>query len=146
MLHGVIRNRYIHSLDTQSVFVGDKTFFIHNHSIIPPLFIYNSTRYNCCYFVNKYGIYTLKQCCVFKRKLIHQIYHFFYSNKFTHNYKTHEEKINIAIEILKKNNINVEFIYFQNVKYNSKNIEYHTNLAKETIMLFQALNSTLPYP
>ena len=146
MLHGVIRNRYIYSLDTQSVFAGDKTFFIHNNLIIPPLFIYNSTRYNCCYFVNKYGIYTLKQSCVFKTKLIQQIYNFLYSKNFALNFKTNEEKINIVIEILKKNKINIEFIYFENIRYNSKNIEYHTNLAKETIMLFQALNSTLPYP
>ena len=103
MLHGgVIRNRHIHSLNIQSAYSGDKTFYVNNELIIPPLFLYMATRYNCCYFINHYGIFTLKQCCVFKIKLIQQIYQFFNTRNFIYNFKTDEEKINIAIEILKK--------------------------------------------
>jgi hypothetical protein len=65
---------------------------------------------------------------------------------FIKSHTTFQDKIDAFLKILQLNKINIYFVSFEDVKYNAKNIEYHTNLSKDTIIIFQTLNSTLPYP
>lgn len=143
MYSGVIRNKMVFSIHLQNSLVGDLKFHI-SKNFIPPLSIYDDTHFQHCFFINTYGIFILPRCSIIKLKQIKTIYHVFDTLKFNNLFLNLEEKIYAALKILTKNNICIYFINFQNLKYNSKNIEYHTNLSKQAIIVFQILNSTLP--
>ena len=146
MYIGVIRHRQIYSLNPTSLLMGDLKFYHKTDMLLPPLFAFTETLYTSCIFVNSFGIFTLKRSSVHKFKDIENIYQIFNTKKFKINFKNDEQNLLFSIQLLKKNKINIDYISFKNLKYNSKNTEYHTNISKDTITIFQALNSTLPYP
>lgn len=146
MYQGVIRNRNIFSLNPASWMLGDSKFVLVPDTPYPPLFTYDYTKYAKLFFVNKYGIFIINHECYFKKQRIHEIYSLFETKKFNTLFKNFDDKICKLLQLFSKNNVQIFFYSFEELKYNHKNIEYHTNLSKETITLFHALNSTLPYP
>lgn len=145
MYHGVIRHRHIYALNPQSVLIGDKKFYMCD-TFLPPLFAYNDTKFDVCYFINSTGIFTLGKSCFHKIQQITNIYSLFYSNTYKKRFSSYADLFSSALDTLRLNKIQIDYIDFCDLKYNAKNIEYHTNLAKDAIVIFQALNSTLPYP
>ena len=144
MYSGVIKNRHIYSLNRNNMCIGNKVFYICNKYFIPPLFVYNDTHYDECFFVNLRGIFVIPKSSIFKLETITKIYNLFQQNAFHKKFPDTETKTNIALQLLSFNNVHIRFVDFENVKYNSKNIEYYTNLSKDAIVLFQTLNSILP--
>jgi hypothetical protein len=146
MYSGVIRNRNIYTLNPETFLFGDIKFHIQKDCFIPPLFVYKDTRYNHCFFINKYGIFKISRCSIFKIRTIENIYKLFNKRKFYENFPKFKQKLYGALNILHTNNINIYFLEFKNIRFDANDIEYHTNLSKDSIVLFQNLNSTLPYP
>ena len=146
MYQGVIRNRNIYSLNPTSWLSGDSKFVVLSNSPYPPFFVFNETKYANLFFVNKHGIFVINNECFFKKQRIYEIYSLFATKKFNNLFKHFDDKISQLLQLFSKNNIHITFYSFEKLQYNHRNVEYHTNLSKETITLFQALNSTLPYP
>lgn len=147
MYTGVIRNRDIVSLNTKMSLIADKKFIVLRENFLPPLFSF-SLEYNTntLYFINKLGIFVIYPYCYQKLQTIKKLFELFQKKKFEINFQTFEKKIEIAMHLFQKNNINIYFYKFNKLFINSKNIEIYTNLSKDTINLLQALNSTFPYP
>jgi hypothetical protein len=146
MYSGIIRHRNIYSLNIFNGLSGDIKFHLHSDLFMPPLFTYNDTRFSNCYFVNKFGIFVLPRSSIFKLNKIKSIYNLFQKKAFNKNFTSFNDKIQAFLNVFTLNHIYIYFVAFDNLKYNAKNIEYHTNLSKDTIIIFQTLNSTLPYP
>ena len=136
MYSGVIRDRHIFSLSLQSALAGDIKFFSHPDFFVPPLFCYNETHFNHCFFVNKSGLFFLPRSCYFKFQTIANIYPLFNKKTFHINYPRFIDKTQAALKTFHQNNINITFIHFNDIKFNAKNIEYHTNLSKYAVITF----------
>ena len=133
MYHGTLAHRYIHEINPMYSQERYARFYIVN-SLIPPLFSFNTTKYNQCYVINSEGIYILPKYSNLKQEMLNEMYNVFRKPKYKH-----ELNIQSYVSLLTKNKINIRFVKFKELKYNTKNIEMYTNLYKETLVIFETL-------